>query len=106
MGAGIEVAWRETCLGGSPEAERRLFEGMARTADHRPEIYTQFGLDRVAETMMTGLIHRHCPGLAGLLPGEANGVRALEGRQISRRPGVIPSPRPGPERRATGAPSP
>ncbi|MBU2670273.1 peroxidase [Actinoplanes bogorensis] len=48
-------------------ASRRLQSDRFLTADYRPEIYTQFGLDHIAATTMSDLIRRHCPGLA---PGE------------------------------------
>lgn len=36
------------------------------------EVYSQFGLDWIAGTTMTSLIHRHCPELAAALPAGAN----------------------------------
>ena len=56
-------------------ASRRLQSDRFLTADYRPEIYTQFGIDHVEATTMTSLIKRHCPGLAGLIPDEANAFR-------------------------------
>ncbi|GIF26912.1 hypothetical protein BJ973_003553 [Actinoplanes tereljensis] len=53
-------------------ASRRLQSDRFLTADYRPEVYTQFGLDWIAETTMTKLIHRHCPELAAHLPADAN----------------------------------
>ncbi|MFI5893835.1 peroxidase family protein [Actinoplanes sp. NPDC051513] len=53
-------------------ASRRLQSDRFLTADYRPEIYTQFGLDHVAGTTMTSLIHRHCPELAGVIPDGRN----------------------------------
>ncbi|GAA2647177.1 peroxidase family protein [Paractinoplanes durhamensis] len=53
-------------------ASRRLQSDRFLTADYRPEIYTQFGLDWIAETSMTALILRHCPELAAVLPASAN----------------------------------
>ncbi|MET0415385.1 MAG: peroxidase family protein [Actinoplanes sp.] len=53
-------------------ASRRLQSDRFLTADYRPEIYTQFGLDWIAETSMTALIRRHCPDLAAALPADAN----------------------------------
>ncbi len=52
-------------------ASRRLRSDRFLTAGYRPEIYTRFGLDRIAETTMTSLIHRHCPTLAAALPATA-----------------------------------
>ncbi|MEU4240585.1 peroxidase family protein [Actinoplanes sp. NPDC026619] len=60
-------------------ASRRLQSDRFLTADYRPEIYTQFGLDRIAETTMTALIHRHCPGLASFLPADANAFAPWKG---------------------------
>ncbi len=56
-------------------ASRRLQSDRFLTADYRPEIYTQFGLDWIAATSMTALIRRHCPGLAAVLPADANAFR-------------------------------
>ena len=56
-------------------ASRRLQSDRFLTADYRPEIYTPFGIDHVEKTTMTALIKRHCPGLAGSLPDEANAFR-------------------------------
>ncbi|MGK5683141.1 peroxidase family protein [Actinoplanes sp. URMC 104] len=53
-------------------ASRRLQSDRFLTADYRPEIYTQYGLDVIADTTMTGLISRHCPDLAAVLPEHAN----------------------------------
>jgi len=64
-------------------ASRRLQSDRFLTADYRPEIYTEFGIDHIERTTMTALIKRHCPGLAGLIPDEANAFRPW------------PSPRPG-----------
>jgi heme peroxidase len=44
-------------------ASRRLQSDRFLTVDYRPEIYTQFGLDWIAETTMSRLIQRHCPTL-------------------------------------------
>jgi hypothetical protein len=52
-------------------ASRRLQSDRFLTADYRPEIYTQFGLDWIAETSMTSLIRRHCPSLATAMPDNA-----------------------------------
>jgi len=53
-------------------ASRRLQSDRFLTADYRPEIYTQFGLDWIARNSMTSVIRRHCPGLAAVLPADAN----------------------------------
>ncbi|WP_433378613.1 peroxidase family protein [Actinoplanes sp. CA-142083] len=53
-------------------ASRRLQSDRFLTADYRPEIYTRFGLDWIADTTMTSMIHRHCPELVTLLPEGRN----------------------------------
>ncbi|MDY7087939.1 MAG: peroxidase family protein [Actinomycetota bacterium] len=53
-------------------ASRRLQSDRFLTVDYRPEVYTQFGLDHIAATTMTDLIHRHCPELKGVLPAGRN----------------------------------
>ena len=44
-------------------ASRRLQSDRFLTVDYRPEIYTQFGLDWIAQTTMSTVIRRHCPEL-------------------------------------------
>ena len=44
-------------------ASRRLQSDRFLTVDYRPEVYTQFGLDWIAETTMSAVIRRHCPEL-------------------------------------------
>ncbi|GLZ02155.1 peroxidase family protein [Actinoplanes sp. NBRC 103695] len=44
-------------------ASRRLQSDRFLTVDYRPEIYTQFGLDWIAENTMSTIIKRHCPTL-------------------------------------------
>ena len=53
-------------------ASRRLQSDRFLTVDFRPELYTPFGLDWVANNGMTSLIMRHCPELAGVLPRDAS----------------------------------
>jgi hypothetical protein len=53
-------------------ASRRLQSDRFLTADFRPEIYTPFGMDWVANNGMTSLILRHCPDLAAVLPRGAS----------------------------------
>jgi hypothetical protein len=66
-------------------ASRRLQSDRFLTADYRPEIYTRYGIDHIERTTMTALIKRHCPGLAGSLPDEANAFRPWS--RLSSRPG-------------------
>jgi hypothetical protein len=49
-------------------ASRRLQSDRFLTVDFRPEVYTPFGMDWVANNGMTSLILRHCPDLAACLP--------------------------------------
>jgi hypothetical protein len=49
-------------------ASRRLQSDRFLTADFRPEIYSPFGLDWIANNGMTSVILRHCPELAAVLP--------------------------------------
>jgi hypothetical protein len=53
-------------------ASRRLQSDRFLTVDFRPEVYTPFGMDWVANNGMTSLILRHCPELAASLPRGAN----------------------------------
>jgi len=49
-------------------ASRRLQSDRFLTVDFRPEIYSPFGMDWIANNGMTSVILRHCPDLAGVLP--------------------------------------
>lgn len=49
-------------------ASRRLQSDRFLTVDFRPEIYTPFGMDWIANNGMTSLILRHCPELASVIP--------------------------------------
>ena len=49
-------------------ASRRLQSDRFLTVDFRPEIYSPFGMDWIANNGMTSLILRHCPELASMLP--------------------------------------
>ena len=49
-------------------ASRRLQSDRFLTVDFRPEIYTPFGMDWIANNSMTSLILRHCPELAAVMP--------------------------------------
>ncbi len=53
-------------------ASRRLQSDRFLTVDFRPEIYSSFGLDWIANNGMTSVIVRHCPDLAAVLPRGAN----------------------------------
>lgn len=49
-------------------ATRRLQSDRFLTVDFRPEIYSPFGMDWIANNGMTSVILRHCPELAAVLP--------------------------------------
>ena len=49
-------------------AARRLQSDRFLTVDFRPEIYSPFGMDWIANNGMTSVILRHCPELAAVLP--------------------------------------
>jgi len=49
-------------------ASRRLQSDRFLTVDFRPEVYSPFGLDWIANNGMTSIILRHCPDLAAVLP--------------------------------------
>ncbi|MFF5083533.1 peroxidase family protein [Actinoplanes sp. NPDC000266] len=53
-------------------ASRRLQSDRFLTVDFRPEIYSPFGLDWIANNGMTSVIQRHCPDLAAVLPRDAS----------------------------------
>ena len=53
-------------------ASRRLQSDRFLTVDFRPEIYSPFGMDWVANNGMTSIILRHCPDLAAVLPRSAS----------------------------------
>ncbi|MDW6025793.1 peroxidase family protein [Mesorhizobium sp. BAC0120] len=53
-------------------ASRRLQSDRFLTVDYRPEIYSPFGIDWIANNGMTSLILRHCPDLAAVLPRTAS----------------------------------
>jgi hypothetical protein len=53
-------------------ASRRLQSDRFLTVDFRPEIYSPFGMDWVANNGMTSVILRHCAELAAVLPREAS----------------------------------
>ena len=49
-------------------ASRRLQSDRFLTVDFRPEIYSPFGMDWIAQNSMTSLILRHCPDVASAIP--------------------------------------
>jgi len=53
-------------------ASRRLQSDRFLTVDFRPEVYSPFGIDWIANNGMTSLILRHCPELASVLPRTAS----------------------------------
>lgn len=69
-------------------ASRRLQSDRFLTVDFRPEIYSPFGMDWIANNGMTSIILRHCPDLAGILPRRASAFTPW-------RPVVAPATGPG-----------
>ena len=69
-------------------ASRRLQSDRFLTVDFRPEIYSPFGMDWIANNGMTSVILRHCPDLAAVLPRAASAFAPW-------RPVVSPAARPG-----------
>ncbi|MCA1851193.1 MAG: catalase, partial [Beggiatoa sp.] len=53
-------------------ASRRLQSDRFLTVDFRPETYSRFGIDWIANNGMTSVILRHCPELAAVLPRDAS----------------------------------
>ena len=49
-------------------ASRRLQSDRFLTVDFRPEIYSPFGMDWIAQNSMTSIILRHCPEVASAIP--------------------------------------
>ncbi len=49
-------------------ASRRLQSDRFLTVDFRPEIYSPFGMDWIAQNSMTSVILRHCPDVASAIP--------------------------------------
>jgi hypothetical protein len=66
-------------------ASRRLQSDRFLTVDFRPEIYSPFGMDWIANSSMTSVIQRHCPDLAALLPRE--GTAFAPWRAMAPAPG-------------------
>jgi len=69
-------------------ASRRLQSDRFLTVDFRPEIYSPFGMDWIANNGMTSIILRHCPDLAGILPRTASAFAPW-------RPVIAPTAGPG-----------
>jgi hypothetical protein len=53
-------------------ATRRIQSDRFLTVDFRPEIYSPFGMDWIANNGMTSVILRHCPELAAMVPRDAS----------------------------------
>jgi Animal haem peroxidase len=53
-------------------ASRRLKSDRFLSADYRPEVYTEAGIEWVEETSMLDILHRHLPALAPALKGLEN----------------------------------
>ena len=64
-------------------ASRRLQSDRFLTVDFRPEIYSPFGMDWIANNGMTSIILRHCPDLAGR-PAPRRRARSPRGGRSSR----------------------
>lgn len=52
-------------------ASRRLQSDRFLNVDFKPEVYTPFGMDWIANNGMTSLILRHCPEFASVIPRNA-----------------------------------
>ena len=70
-------------------ASRRLQSDRFLTVDFRPEIYSPFGMDWIAQNSMTSVILRHCPDVASALP---RGQSAFKPWRV-KVPQGSPSPR-------------
>jgi hypothetical protein len=53
-------------------ASRRLQSDRFLTVDFRPEVYSPFGMDWIANNGMTSVLLRHCPELASVLPRDSS----------------------------------
>ena len=65
-------------------ASRRLQSDRFLTVDFRPEVYSPFGIDWIANNGMTSVILRNCPELAAVIPRDKSAFapwRPLGGRQ-------------------------
>ena len=59
-------------------ASRRLNSDRFFTDDYTPEVYTQAGLDWIADNSMATVLLRHHPELAAALQGVTNGFAAWQ----------------------------
>ena len=64
-------------------ASRRLQSDRFLTVDFRPEIYSPFGMDWIANNGMTSVILRHCPDLASVLPRDASAFAPWRSRSAA-----------------------
>jgi hypothetical protein len=53
-------------------ATRRIQSDRFLTVDFRPEVYSPFGMDWIANNGMTSVILRHCPELAAVIPRDTS----------------------------------
>jgi hypothetical protein len=63
-------------------ASRRLQSDRFLTVDSRPEIYSPFGMDWIANSGMTSVILRHCPDLAAVVPRDASAFAPRRPRKV------------------------
>ncbi len=64
-------------------ASRRIQSDRFLTVDFRPEIYSPFGMDWIAQNGLSSVILRHCPDLAAVLPREASAFAPWRPRNSS-----------------------
>ena len=67
-------------------ASRRLQSDRFLTVDFRPEIYSPFGIDWIANNGMTSVILRHCPELAVGAAAQCQRLRAVAATWRPRSP--------------------
>lgn len=67
-------------------ASRRLQSDRFLTVDFRPEIYSPFGMDWIANNGMTSLLLRHCPNLAAVLPRDRTAFAPWRPVGVTRPP--------------------
>jgi hypothetical protein len=63
-------------------ASRRLQSDRFLTVDFRPEIYSPFGMDWIAQNGLSSVIQRHCPDLAAVLPRDASAFAPWRPRSV------------------------
>jgi hypothetical protein len=78
-------------------ASRRLQSDRFLTVDFRPEVYSPFGMDWIANNGMKSIIQRHCPDLATVMPRDKSAFAPW-------RPAVPPVPTPRAEAEAARPP--